>query len=75
VEGVLACEEQHEFMALLCRLGSDRAFAEEVCRKQAAVAEHWGRLDGRSGERMVALVRRLLPADYAGMPATVGLAS
>jgi hypothetical protein len=66
VEGVLACEEQQEFMALLRRLGSDRAFADQVRRKQAAVAAHWGRLDGRSGERMVALVRRLLPAEYAG---------
>jgi hypothetical protein len=69
VEGVLACEEQQEFLALLARLVSDRAFAEEVCRKQAAVAERWGRLDGRSGQRMVELVRRLLPAEQAEMPA------
>jgi hypothetical protein len=71
VEGVLACEEQEEFIAILSRLTSDAAFADQIRLKQAAVAEHWGRLDGCSGQRMVEVVRHLLPTEPESTPAIV----
>jgi hypothetical protein len=61
-EGVLTCEEQDEFKSLLKRMASDPEFAAEVRRKQMKVAGRWGWLDGRSGERLVQLVKRYLPA-------------
>jgi hypothetical protein len=61
IEGVLTFEEQDDFVLALRRLTTDPAFAAEICRKHAAVAPLWGRLDGQSGQRMVDLVRRLLP--------------
>jgi hypothetical protein len=69
VEGVLTCEEQQEFTSLLRRLASDRPFADEVRRRQAALASKWGRLDGQSGRRMVELVKRMLPAGCEDAPA------
>jgi hypothetical protein len=60
IEGVLTFEEQHELVSVLHRLTTDPAYATEIRKKQAAVAPLWGRLDGKSGQRMVDLVRRLL---------------
>jgi hypothetical protein len=62
VDGVLTLEGQEEFITTMRRLVSDPVFAAEIRAKQQAVAAHWGRLDGRSGERMVALAKRLLPS-------------
>jgi hypothetical protein len=61
LEGVLACEEQDEFRNLLDRLCFNPDFADEIRRKQLAIAEQWGRLDGCSGERLVQLVERFMP--------------
>lgn len=58
LEGVLTCEEQEEFRALLARLTSDPKFAAEIRRRQTAVSRQWGCLDGRSGQRLVELVER-----------------
>jgi hypothetical protein len=75
IEGVLTFEEQDEFISILRRITSDATYATEIRRKQAAIAPLWGRLDGKSGQRMVELVRRLLPARRAkraiGDPPTV----
>jgi hypothetical protein len=65
IEGVLTFEEQDEFISILRRITSDATYAMEIRRKQAAIAPLWGRLDGKSGQRMVELVRRLLPARHA----------
>ena len=62
IEGVLTFEEQDEFISVLGRLTSDPGYAMEIRQKQAAIAPLWGRLDGKSGQRMVQLVRRLLPS-------------
>ncbi len=61
MEGVITFEEQDEFVSVLRRLTADPAYAMEIRKKQAAIAAVWGRLDGKSGQRMVELVRRLLP--------------
>jgi hypothetical protein len=65
IEGVLTFEEQDEFISILRRITSDATYAMEIRRKQAAIAPLWGRLDDKSGQRMVELVRRLLPARHA----------
>jgi CDP-glycerol glycerophosphotransferase (TagB/SpsB family) len=65
IEGVLTFEEQHEFIAALRRITSDPPYLTEIQRKQAAAAPLWGRLDGKSGERLVELVRRLLPSSLS----------
>jgi hypothetical protein len=62
IEGVLTFEEQDEFVSVIRRITSDPAYAMEIRQKQVAVASLWGRLDGKSGQRMVDLVRRLLPS-------------
>jgi hypothetical protein len=63
VDGVLTMEEQGEFVETLRRIAGDETFAAGIRAKQQAVASRWGRLDGRSGERMVALIKRLLSGD------------
>jgi hypothetical protein len=62
IEGVLTFEEQNEFITIMRRITSDLPYATEIRRKQAAIAPRWGRLDGKSGERMVHLVQRMLPS-------------
>lgn len=54
-------EDGAAFRELVRRLGTDAAFLAEVAAKTAADRERWGRLDGRSGERMLALFERLAP--------------
>jgi hypothetical protein len=61
VAGVLRTEEQAEFAALLARFDAEPAFHESVRALQAAAAPHWGRLDGGTGGRMLALFDRLAP--------------
>lgn len=59
VPGVLATEEQGMFRELLHRLVDDQAYRSEVAALQTAKAAYWGMLDGRVGERMLALLERL----------------
>ena len=63
VPGVLATEEQAEFRAMLQHLVDDPGYRRCLAGKQGTVASHWGLLDGRAGERMLALVDQL-----AGIP-------
>jgi hypothetical protein len=59
VAGVLATEEQAEFRAILRRLAEDTAYRRSVAEAQSAASAHWGMLDGRVGDRMLALVEQL----------------
>lgn len=59
VEGVLRTEEQAEFAVLLARFDAEPGFHESVRALQSAAAPHWGRLDGGTGARMLALFDRL----------------
>ena len=65
VAGVVAVEEQDEYLSLLRRLTTDRGFYAEIAARQAACAPQWGRLDGRAGERILQLFDRLI-ARYGG---------
>lgn len=60
IEGLLAMEEQDEFLAVLHRLTSDRKWYEEVAARQAACAGYWGQPDGLVGARMIELFDRLI---------------
>jgi len=66
--GVVTVSEVEEFEAAVNRLVDDRSFFAEISRRQAACAPEWGRLDGQSGERIRALIRRLAEED-TGWPA------
>jgi hypothetical protein len=59
LEGVIATEEQGEFVAAIDRLASDANFFEELAAHQARNAPAWGTLDGRAGSRLMALFDRL----------------
>jgi hypothetical protein len=69
VDGVVTLEDREKFITALRRLISDPVFAADIRAKQQAVAPHWGRLDGRSGERMVALAKQLLPGNQCSAAA------
>jgi len=57
--GVLTMETQSEYLDTLKRLTSDPAFLSEVADRQKQSAAHWARLDGKAGERILALVNQL----------------
>ncbi len=59
LEGVIATEEQGEFVAAIDRLASDANSFEELAAHQARSAPAWGTLDGRAGSRLMALFDRL----------------
>ena len=60
VKGVLATEEQDEFRRLLQKMATDEAFREEIAGFQRADAPRWGILDGKAGERILALFQRMV---------------
>ncbi len=60
IEGVITIEEQHEYVETLRRLVQDETYADDIRRKQQAIAGRWGRLDGQTGRRLVALAKTLL---------------
>lgn len=55
VPGVLYVEEQEDYRNAIKKLAHDESFYCEVKKKQEAIANYWGNLDGRTGERMLAL--------------------
>jgi hypothetical protein len=59
VPGVLRCEEQAEYVELLQRFDRDRDFERSMREQQASVAARWGRVDGKAGDRMLALFERM----------------
>lgn len=59
VPGVLAVEEQADFKAALRRLAEEPDYRTSVAQAQLRVSNDWGLLDGRVGDRMLALVDRL----------------
>lgn len=59
LEGVITTEEQGEFVATIDRLASDASFFEELAAHQSRSAPAWGALDGRAGDRLMALFDRV----------------
>ncbi len=59
VKGVKLCTTQAEFETQAIRLTQDNLYYRQVCEEQAEVAQEWGILDGRAGERIMALFQRL----------------
>jgi hypothetical protein len=53
--GVVHVTTRDEFSCELSRITVDAAYLEEIRLAQAAVAEDWGVLDGKSGERLLNL--------------------
>ncbi|NQT26938.1 hypothetical protein HQ585_16400 [candidate division KSB1 bacterium] len=58
--GVLTMENKNEFANVVQRLANDRSFYAEIVNHQAAYKEHWGRLDGRAGARILTLIDQLI---------------
>ncbi|MGE3991983.1 hypothetical protein [Pseudorhodoplanes sp.] len=59
LKGVLATEERGEFRELLQRLAGDASYRAQVAEEQKRSAARWGLLDGKVGDRMLAVVARL----------------
>ena len=53
MEGVITFEERDEFVSVLRRLTADQAYAEWRFARSRLPSLVWGRLDGKSGQRMV----------------------
>jgi len=62
VPSVLTMETLDEFRAAVARLAKDPAARAAATAQQRAIMETWARLDGRAGERMLALFDRLVSA-------------
>lgn len=60
VAGVLAVEEQSDFAQTLKRLLNEPEYRVGVATAQRELSGHWGMLDGRVGDRMLALAGQLL---------------
>jgi hypothetical protein len=58
--GVITIETKAEFAATVARLATNETFRAEITARQGACAARWGKLDGRAGERMLALFDRLI---------------
>lgn len=61
VPGVVLTEEQHEFRACISQL-ADAAYRDELRAKQGEAARYWGLLDGKAGDRLLALFSELASA-------------
>lgn len=59
VGGVLNLETVEAYRAAIDRLTSDPAYLAELGEAQARAARYWGILDGKAGERMLALIASL----------------
>jgi hypothetical protein len=59
VPGVFTMQSREEFQAIVEQLASNPTARADAAAKQRGVMERWGRLDGRAGERMLALFDRL----------------
>jgi hypothetical protein len=57
--GILHVEKKEDFTAAVDRLAGDNEYRETMRRRQVAQAASWGRLDGRSTERLAALFDEL----------------
>jgi hypothetical protein len=62
LKGVITIEEQELFLDLLRRMATESGFRNEIAEFQRADAPRWGNLDGRAGERIVALFHELIAA-------------
>lgn len=59
VPGVLAAETRDEFSAALGKLTADENFYRKIAADQAAAGPKWGILDGKAGQRILALFQEL----------------
>ena len=77
--GVSVVETREQLRGAVFRLARDHAAYDEAARAQAASAPLYGRLDGRSGERLIALIDQLrarraraAAGSPSGSPSTAG---
>jgi hypothetical protein len=61
VAGVVLATTKQDFETTLQRMTSDESYRAEVTRLQRGDASRWGFLDGRCGDRLLALFDRLAP--------------
>lgn len=62
VPGVLYADDRDTFMHFFKTLTTDQGFYDEIVTKQQRVMSDWGLLDGKSGQRLMRLIRRLSQA-------------
>lgn len=61
--GVLTVQTHQEYGTLVGRLCGEAGWYEDLRRRQEACREEWGRLDGRSGARIVSVFDRLVEGE------------
>lgn len=69
VPGVLRMETEAEFRSALRRVTADAGFRAELAGAQHRVASDWALLDGRSGERVLALLAEVARRPLSGAAA------
>jgi len=60
VAGVLATEEQQEFVTVVQAMTYNAKYRNLKLSEQVSVSRHWGRLDGKSGYRVLELIHKLV---------------
>jgi hypothetical protein len=60
LRGVLTIEEQDQFLDVLHRMATDGTFRNEIAEFQKIDAPRWGNLDGKAGQRIIALFDELI---------------
>jgi len=59
-KGVITVESKKDFIKYLNKLTADKGYLAEITKLQQSVATKWGRLDGKSGERIMGLVDAII---------------
>jgi hypothetical protein len=62
-QGVLTIEESDEFLNIIRTIDLDPSFYEDLAKRQLTHAHRWGKLDGRTGHRMLALFENLYTSE------------
>ncbi|MBC8548951.1 MAG: hypothetical protein H8D23_04810 [Candidatus Brocadiales bacterium] len=60
VDGVLTMSSREDFQSAIQRITSDSDYYDIVAARQKTDMSRWGKLDGKSGERMLSLFDGIL---------------
>lgn len=57
--GVIRVAEKENYFSIVSQLINNSAYFNEIKRRQESCAQEWGKLDGRAGDRLMALIESL----------------
>lgn len=70
--GVLTVEEPADFLHELQKMTEDAAWLEEIARQQRSLSSRWGIFDGKSNERILDFIDRLLDSEKLPQKKNIG---